>query len=261
MSGPRAGGFRLCGSIMTPIDRISKAFARPGPSRAALPLAIVVVGVILAIVLPGHGSSTGNRAPAVGVHHGGTVARSDLAVAAAYLRLTSARLRGELRSGRTLAQLADAQGATSAAGLTDAISSARKATLNAAVAAGELSRADEQAALQTLDSRISAKVHRVGAYGLGGGAGGVPKLLIAAQYLGTPAAQLRRELRAGRTLGELASARSGRSAAGLIAVLLADRRARLQAALSTGALTSAREKRLLAALEARVSAEVARRQG
>ena len=55
--------------------------------------------------------------------------------AAAYLGLTAAQLRAELESGKTLAQIATAQGKT-AAGLIQAMYDAQKKDLNAAVASG-----------------------------------------------------------------------------------------------------------------------------
>ena len=62
-----------------------------------------------------------------------------LDVVATYLGLTEAEVRTELRSGKTLAQIATAHGKT-ADGLVQALYDAKKKTLDAAVSAGRLSQ-------------------------------------------------------------------------------------------------------------------------
>lgn len=89
-------------------------------------------------------------------------AGGDLTLAASYLGLTRDQVLGERRSGRSLAQLADATRGKSAAGLIEALVSARKANLVAAVAAGSLSPARESTQLSTLAERVTAEVDRSG---------------------------------------------------------------------------------------------------
>ena len=67
--------------------------------------------------------------------------------------------------------------------------------------------------------------------------------------------KLRSELRAGRTLAQVAKATPGKSASGLVAAIVADTKARLPASVAAGGLTPAREKLLLANLQQRVAAE------
>jgi hypothetical protein len=189
-----------------------------------------------------------NRAGAYGL--GGM---AGLAPAARYLGLGAVQLREQLRSGRTLAQIADATIGRSATSLIDALVSARTAKLAAAVAAGALTQAQERARVASLTQRVTAEVNRVGGFHLGAGLGGGGGLAAAARYLGLSAQQLRSELRSGRTLAQLASATSGKSPAGLMAALTADRRAKLDAAVRSGKLTSARASRLLASLARRMA--------
>jgi hypothetical protein len=240
---------------VTLIDRTSNAFARPGSKRRILPIVIVTIGVILAIAIPAHNGAIRGSRPSVIGGRSGTVIHGDLAVASGYLGLTAAQLRSELRSGRTLAEVAGSLKGRTTGGLIDAILAARRATLQAAVARGELSGADERASLATLRGRVSGRVDRVGGYGPGGGVSGVPDLISAARYLGVPTVRLREQLLAGRTLARVASATEGKSAGGLIAALITDRRARLAAAVAAGRLTGARERALLAGLGRRVAAE------
>jgi hypothetical protein len=82
-------------------------------------------------------------------HHG-----PNLEAAATYLGLTRAELRNELESGKTLAQVATAHGKT-ADGLVQALLDAAKKKLDAAVAAGRLTRADADATLAGLKERIT----------------------------------------------------------------------------------------------------------
>jgi hypothetical protein len=76
-----------------------------------------------------------------------------LDAAASYLGLSEEQLRNQIESGKTLAQVAKEQG-KSVAGLKDALMKDVKAKLDAAVKAGRLSKAEEQRALQGLESRI-----------------------------------------------------------------------------------------------------------
>jgi len=76
-----------------------------------------------------------------------------LDAAAAYLGLTDEQLEGRLNSGKTLAQIAKAEG-KSVDGLKAAMLKDAKAKLDAAVKAGKLTKADEQKVLKDLEQRI-----------------------------------------------------------------------------------------------------------
>jgi hypothetical protein len=82
------------------------------------------------------------------------------AAAARYLGISRAQLQRELRSGRSLAEIADTTPGKSAAGLIDALVSARKAALDARVADGRLTRAHEQARLSKLHAKVSTVVNQ-----------------------------------------------------------------------------------------------------
>jgi hypothetical protein len=78
--------------------------------------------------------------------------------AATYLGLTEDQLRTRIDSGKTLAEIAEAQG-KSVAGLKATLVKDTKSKLDAAVKAGRMSKADEQRVLQSLDSRIDDLVN------------------------------------------------------------------------------------------------------
>jgi hypothetical protein len=88
-------------------------------------------------------------------HHGGTVA-----VAATYLGIDEARLRARLRTGATLAQIAQSTSGRSTAGLIDALVGARRRAVDAAVRNGTITRRQQRAALTSLRIRLTSQVHR-----------------------------------------------------------------------------------------------------
>jgi hypothetical protein len=82
------------------------------------------------------------------------------AAARSYLGLSAAQLRSELQAGRTLAKIAIATPGKSEAGLIEAIVAARTPRLSAAVSAGKLTQAIENADIARLNTRVKALVNR-----------------------------------------------------------------------------------------------------
>jgi len=80
-----------------------------------------------------------------------------LDAAASYLGLTEEQLESRLESGKTLAQIAKAEG-KSVDGLKAALVKDAKAKLDAAVKAGTLTKAEEQKVLKDLEQRIDGLV-------------------------------------------------------------------------------------------------------
>jgi hypothetical protein len=185
----------------------------------------VIAGSAVAVLLAGGTlaavSATGQGADAKrgGRHAAGARARSrDLATAAAYLGLSPAELSQQLAAGKTLAQIAAGSGGKSVQGLTEALEAAKRAKL------AKLAR--------NLPRRVGAEVQRPG------GPGGGPRLFARARvnalfshrrrfagavvaYLSATWSQLESELRSGKTLAQLAAATPGKSAAGLVAAIVA----------------------------------------
>ena len=81
-----------------------------------------------------------------------------LTAASTYLGLTEAQIRTQLQAGKTLADIATAQGKT-AAGLVDALVTAETAQLDQAVKAGHLTAAQEQTILGQLKQRVTDAVN------------------------------------------------------------------------------------------------------
>jgi hypothetical protein len=158
---------------------------------------------------------------------------SPLVTAASYLGVSTAQLKSELRSGKSLGEIANATGGRSSTGLIDTLLAAARARLAAAQA--------------NLPKRVAAQVNRPG---------GRHGPSVAVRYLELTPAQLRAELRSGKTLAQIADATSGKSAAGLIDALVAARTATLAARVAAGALTKSQEAARVATLSRRMTAMV-----
>lgn len=91
-------------------------------------------------------------------HGGFGLFRADSSAAASYLGISTDELRSELRSGKTLAQIATAHGKT-ADGLVDALLAAAKQRLDQAVADGRLSSDQEQTMLARTKTLLQSIVN------------------------------------------------------------------------------------------------------
>jgi hypothetical protein len=193
--------------------------------RLALAVALCALaagGTVAALAATGQAEH--HRAVAV-------LAARDLSAAASYLGIAPARLQAAVRAGNSLARIAAATPGKSSQGLVAAIVEAKQARL--AGISAKLSR------------HVKAEVNRVPGQGVAAAVRG---------YLGLTQVQLRNEARAGRTLAQIAEATSGKSAAGLIAAIVAQRRTVLAAMARSGRLTQTQ----LATREARLQARVTR---
>ena len=173
-----------------------------------------------------------------------------------YLGLTTAELRTQLTGGKTLAQVATAQGKT-VSGLEAAIVADATTHLDADVAAGTITAAQEASRLADLKAHVDDMVNSTGppagghgGPGAGGGPGGGPfDAQAIADYLGLTPAALRTQLQSGKTLADVATAQ-GKTVAGLEAAITAAATTKLDAAVAAGTLTASQESARLADLKA-----------
>jgi len=202
----------------------------------AIAAAAIAAGVIVASVSAA-GSPHHHKAGHARLTHaerGSARARGlgERAAAARYLGLTRSQLRSKLRGGQTLAQIANATPGKSAKGLIEA-----------------LVKASQRASAASLHARVALAVT---------GARGSSTRAAAAQYLGTTVAKLRRQLRSGKSLAQVANGVSGKSATGLIGALITVREAQVKAAVSSGALSQQQADAYLSNLRARITHAVER---
>ena len=187
---------------------------------------------------------------AAGQHGRGPAGHPGPAAIASYLGLTPAQLRQQLRAGKTLAQIAVAQG-KSVAGLEDAIYKDVQTHLDQAVAKGRLTSAQEQAMLAELKAHLDDIVNHSGPPAGARGARAPHFGAAVASYLGLTRTELRTQLRSGKSLAQIATAQ-GKTVAGLKAAILAAAKTRLDKAVTTGKLTAAQEQTLLDKLAAHI---------
>jgi hypothetical protein len=120
---------------------------------------------------------------------------------------------------------------------TDATAAARlKAALDALVAKNVITQAQEDAIISALTADRTAHPK------LRDFVGAVAKESIS--YLGLPADQVKQQLRAGKSLGDIANATAGKSRDGLLADLDAKAKDRIQAAVAAGTITQAQADQL-----------------
>jgi hypothetical protein len=214
----------------------------------------LLLGVAVVAVLAGATAAVVMAAqPSAKAHNNGHHGRGHsgpLVTAAGYLGLTAAQLRGDLQSGKSLGEIANATAGKSEAGLIEALEAADRQKLASASA--------------QLPRRIASEVARVGGPPAGPARGARRRglrartLPTAAAYLGVSTAQLRSDLQSGMTLAQAAKATSGKSEAGLIEALVAATKTALAKRVAAGQLTQAKANEIAPQLLARVSAEVNR---
>ena len=136
--------------------------------------------------------------------------------------------------------------------LSDALKKALNDRLDAAVAAGRITKAEGDALKQRIassDFPLVGGLHRgFGHFGFGG-------LEAAAGYIGITEAQLRIELGGGKSLAQVATAH-GKSVEGLVNTLFADAKSKLDDAVSAGRLTTSQETEMLNGLKDRITNKV-----
>ena len=229
---------------------MNKIAARMVTTLAAGTLVVAYAGPASAHGGPGKGARADRAAGThagmggrCGCRAGSTILSVDAAASA--LGVTSAALKADLKSGKTIAQIAAAAG-KSVGDVAAALTTAAKAGLDAAVASGSLTRGQADAVLlgvpQQVAQLVSGTVRRIA-----GGRCGLLRLDIgvAASLLGITAADLRAQLNAGRTLAQIAAA-AGKTLGGLGAAAADAAKPALDAAVAAGSLTQAQAQAILA---------------
>lgn len=164
-----------------------------------------------------------------------------MAAAAAYIGITAADLRTQLASGKSLADIAVANGKTRD-GLIAALVAAEQQAIGTFV---------DQKGTAFPGGRGKGGPHAPGPRGLAGDAD-----QAAATYLGTTVADLETKTDAGQSLAAIANATPGKSRDGLISALVADATAKVEQAKTNGTITAAQAATIEAGLSARITARV-----
>ena len=207
---------------------------------AAIAVAAALVG----------GAGAGAAVAGKGHGHG-----SLLKAAAQYIGVGKADLVKDARAGKTLAQIATAHGKT-VDGLKAAMLAAVRVKLDAAVSAGKASSAQEQAKLERaaklIDRIVDAKIGKVARR-----AGKARLLSVAARYIGVTPRALAADLKAGKSLAQVATAH-GKTATGLKEALLKPLKAHLDKAVAAKRITPAQAQERLTKIAARLDKLISR---
>ena len=181
-------------------------------------------GLAAAAFLPNAGgtalASTASGGIATTVDRGG-LGGGLMTAAATYIGITPEALRTELRAGKSLADVAVANGKTR-----DGLIAALNAAATTEIAT-------------LVDHKGIAGSPRGDKRERDGREGGAP-LAAAATYLGMSTTDLQAKLTAGQTPSAVAAATAGKSREGLIAAIVADGKAKIDAAQAAGTMTAAK---------------------
>jgi uncharacterized protein YidB (DUF937 family) len=147
--------------------------------------------------------------------------------------------------------------------LSSALKKALKDRVDAAVAAGELTKAQGDAMKKRIDSdqfplvtgpglgfrdHFGFREHGFGHHGIAG-------LSTAAKYLGLSESQLRSQLESGKSLADVAKSQD-KSVSGLVSALKSDLQKKLDKAVSEGKLTKQQEAKILDGAQKMITAAV-----
>lgn len=213
-------------------------FAQTPPSSGAEPVPdrgrrvrrnVVAVGAAIGLTLGGLGvaaaqtdtTSSTAVAPAAPAPpadpgrglRGGAKLGVGLATAATAIGISEADLQTALRNGQSLAQVAQSKGVDPGKVITALVDEA-KARLAEQVKAGRITQAQADERSAALQARVTEQVNRTGGPGKGQGKGGPggrkghgPGLAVAATAIGISEADLSNELRAGKSIAQVAQAK------------------------------------------------------
>jgi hypothetical protein len=137
--------------------------------------------------------------------------------------------------------------------LTAAMKVAGYDRIQAAVAAGRITRSQADAVKERIE-----RGDGVSFFGRRLGLGGPGVHRAAAQYLGISAAALRNDVESGKSLAQIASSTPGKSIEGLKTAIVSAKKTRLDQAVSSGSVTSQQEQERLGKLSSRIEALVQR---
>jgi hypothetical protein len=173
-----------------------------------------------------------------------------LSVVATALGMDEAALRTELQAGKTIADVAKAKNIELSV-VSNALLEAEKTKLAQSVTDGKLTQAEADAKLATAPTRITEMLNSTMPVGERGGHGG-PGLAVAAKALGIDEAALKTELQAGKTIADVAKAKSIELSVVSNALLEAEK-TKLAQSVTDGKLTQTQADAKLATAQTRIT--------
>ena len=182
----------------------------------------------------------------------------NVAAIASVLKLTEAELKTQVQSGKTLAQIATAQGVDVKL-VVDVIAAEIKTHIASEVTSGEITQAQADAKLADVTTKVTEMVNTVrparGEGSRGGPKGPGKNVAAIASVLKLTEAELKTQVQSGKTLAQIATAQSV-SVQSVINVLVADMQAHIAEELASGEITQAQATTKLASVTAKATERV-----
>ena len=184
----------------------------------------------------------------------------NIAAIAAVLKLTEAELKAQVQSGKTLAQIAIAQG-VSVQSVVDVLVADMKAHIAQEVASGEITQTQANTMLAKLTAKATERVNNLpparGEGMRGEGMRGGPKdsgknIAAVAAVLKLTEAELKTQVHSGKTLAQIATAQSV-SVQSVVDVLVTDMKAHIAQEVASGEITQAQANTMLADVSTKVT--------
>ena len=251
-------------------SKITLVFGSPGTQRKEImnkQLQKVIVGTAVVVAMGTIGLGVIGSAQAQPVKSSsGTVLNAlghqgpgkNVAAIASVLNLTEAELKTAVQSGKTLAQIATAQG-VSVQSVVDVLVADMQAHIAQAVASGEMTQAQADTKLANVTAKVTEHVNNLPptrGKGMRGGHQGPGKNVAAiASVLNLTEAELKTAVQSGKTLAQIATAQ-GVSVQSVVDVLVADMQAHIAQAVASGEMTQAQADTKLANVTAKVTEHV-----
>ncbi|WP_026963002.1 D-aminoacyl-tRNA deacylase [Alicyclobacillus herbarius] len=164
------------------------------------------------------------------------------------LGIDKSTLKADLKSGQTLAQIAQSNGVSEQT-LISKLEAGFKQHLDQAVQNGKLTASKEQALIQKFDANVQKLVeHKFTAHP----AKKAKALKVIAQVLGVSEQTLLQDLKNGQSIAQVAKSK-GISTDSLVSQLVTKAKARLDQAVQNGKLTASKEQQILNNLQKRLT--------
>ena len=217
--------------------------------------AVVVAMGAIGLGVVGSAQAQSTKSSTVTVLNSSKGPGKNVAAIASILKLTEAELKTQVQSGKTLAQIATAQGVDIKL-VVDAIVADMKSHIADEVKSGEITQAQADTKLADVTAKATERVNNVRparGEGMRGGPKGPGKNVAAiASVLKLTEAELKTQVQSGKTLAQIATAQ-GVSVQSVIGVLVTDMQAHIAQEVASGKITQAQADTKLADVTTKVT--------
>ncbi len=220
--------------------------------------AIVVAMGAMGLGVVGSAQAQPTKSSAVTVLNSSKTPGKNGAAIASVLKLTEAELKTQVQSGKTLAQIATAQG-VSVQSVIGVLVTDMQAHIAQEVASGKITQAEATTKLASVTAKATERVNSVqparGEGSRGGPKGPGKNVAAIASVLKLTEAELKTQMQSGKTLAQIATAQSV-SVQSVIDVLVTDMQAHIAEELASGEITQAQATTKLASVTTKATERI-----